>query len=137
MSVGKLVFLIMQLLLKLFDLSFYFLNMIHCSRHSFAIFFFKWNISLFFVLSMKWERPFTALQNYWWKSLLTWNPLGSINCFGELFINHNCESFLSSIFTCICWISFWMKACRSSGLIEFATNKWDSKINQDSIDIVC
>ena len=61
-------------------------------------FFFKRNISLFLILSMKWERPFTALQNYWWKSLLTWNPLGSINCFIELFINHNCESFLIQYF---------------------------------------
>ena len=69
-----------------------------CSGHSFTVFFFKRNISLFLVLSMKWERPFTALQNYWWKSLFTWNPLGSINCFSELFINHNCESFLIQYF---------------------------------------
>ena len=45
--------------------------------------------------------------------------------------------FLSSIFSCLCWIAFWMKACRSSGLIEFATNKWDCKTNQDSIAIFC
>ena len=41
MSVGKLVFLIMQLLLKLFDLSFHFLNMIPLFRPLFYHFLFQ------------------------------------------------------------------------------------------------
>ena len=137
MSFGKLVFLIMQLLLKLLDLSFHFLNMILCSGHSFTIFFssgtylFSWYWALSGNDRLQLYKFFD--ENHCLLETHLDLSIASASSSSTITVSH----FLSTIFSCLCWIAFWMKACRSSGLFEFATNKWDCKTNQDSIAIVC